>query len=88
MRRPGHHRPLGSTARLRFPDWPRTTRPPMLGDVTYETDGPGGGDLRRYYEVVGVVELARGYRLLCERIAPGTLPGSGDPDAVWAHHRV
>lgn len=72
---------------MRFPHWPRSARPPELGDIICQTDGPNGDDdLRREYEVIGVEETRSGYRLLCERVEYGTLPTSLEPDAIWAFH--
>lgn len=75
---------------MRFPDWPGGSRTPRLGDVISQIDGPGGDpdELRRSYEVIGVEETRTGYRLLCERVEHGTLPGSSDPDAMWPFFNV
>jgi hypothetical protein len=90
MIRPGHHRPLGTTTWMRFPDWPRDRRRPQLLDVIVQTDGPGGDpdEVERAYEVFGVFETKTGYRLHCERIPYGQFPASRDPDAYWAFHNV
>jgi hypothetical protein len=69
---------------MRFPDWPGG-RVPQLLDVILQTDGPGGDpdEVRRAYEVCGVVETRTGYRLLCERIEYGAIPVSEAEDALW-----
>lgn len=71
MRRPGHHRPIGSeTAWSRF-TWEGPA--PQLCDVTFEVTGPGGdpAELERGFELVGIVETSspeRPYRLKFERL--------------------
>lgn len=57
MTRPGHHRPVGSlTAAWRF-HW-HSDEPPTLGDVAFETSGPGGDpeECERAFLLVGVEE--------------------------------
>lgn len=73
MIRPGHHRPLGTTTWMRFPDWPRSHPiQPALLDLIAQRDGPDGDpdDVQRAYEVFGIFETRgeRGYRLHCERV--------------------
>jgi hypothetical protein len=77
---------------MRFPEWTRSgRRQPQLGDVACHADGPDGDpdELRRAYLVIGVEEMnrpGRGYRLVLERVAYGTLPASLDPDAIWTFY--
>jgi hypothetical protein len=88
--RPGHHRPLGTTTTMRFPDWPRDhPTQPRLGDVAREQSGPDARDedaVRRAYLVVGIIETATGYRLLMERVGYETLPDS--LDRLWAYSKT
>lgn len=73
MRRPGHHRPVGSlTAAWRF-SW-NGDEPPTLGDVCFETYGPGGDpdECERAFLLVGIEETGGTvcpYRLTFERLA-------------------
>lgn len=86
MIRPGHHRPLGTTTWLRFPYWHRHARAPQLLDIISQISYPEADDadyVQRSYEVVGVERTKTGYRLLCERVAYGTVPASGYPEAMW-----
>lgn len=74
---------------MRFVDWPRTVRPPDLGDIACQQSGPGArdeDDVRRAYLVIGVEETRNGYRLLVERVAYGTAPQRSG--YVWAYHNV
>lgn len=91
MIRPGHHKPLGTVAVMRFPHWKaETRREPQLGDIAMQTDGPGGepDDVRRAYEIVGVVETATGFKLHMERVEYGTLPAAMKADAIWHFHNL
>lgn len=88
--RPGHHRPLGTTTWMRFPDWPRE-REPHLGDVVYQISCDGADDadaIRRCYLIIGVEETRTGHRLLMERAEYGTVPQDGDPDALWSFYNL
>jgi hypothetical protein len=72
VRRPGHHRPIGSeTAYSRF-SW-HDAPPPELGDVAFEVTGPGGDpdELERGFMLIGIIETSsrdHPYRLKFERL--------------------
>lgn len=92
MIRPGHHRPLGTTARMRFATWEQD-RLPQLGDVACQSSSAGANDqghVRRCYVVVGIEEgrTPRSLRLVMERVEYGTLPDSLDPDALWSFYNL
>lgn len=89
--RPGHHRPLGSTTRSRFV-W-NGDRLPELGDVACQVSAEGAGDedlVRRAFRVVGFEEgrSRDRFRLVLERVEYGTVPASGDPEALWCFWNV
>lgn len=84
--RPGHHRPLGTTTRMRFPDWPNDEPfRPALGDVIRQETCEGAGDegaVRRAYLLVGIEETRTGYRFLAERVAYEAEPVP--PGVAWS----
>lgn len=89
--RPGHHRPLGTTTSMRFPDWGADNQPPQLGDVAWEQSGDGidnADRVLRAYTVVGVLEGRKpgAYRLIMERVAWETMPPDGR--RVWTFWKL
>lgn len=59
---------------MRFPNWPRATRLPELGDVALQASCEGAEDwdvVRRAYRVVGLEEgrKPRSFTLVMERVA-------------------
>lgn len=91
MIRPGHHKPLGTVAVMRFPRWKADhQREPQLGDIAMQTERPGcdPDEVRRAYEVVGVIETAAGFKLHMERVEYGTLPAAMRADAIWHFYNL
>lgn len=89
--RPGHHRPLGTSTKMRFPDWPSEHRAPELGDVVAQTSGRDThdeDDVRRAYRIDGIEETRTGYRLVMTRVEYETLPESLDPTALWTYYSL
>lgn len=75
---------------MRFTEW-HSDREPVLGDVLVQVSYAGADDwdvLRRSYLVVGIKETRNAWHLLCERVEHGTVPESGDPDAMWPFYRM
>lgn len=73
---------------MRFPEW-NQERAPDLGDIAYQTSGPGTNDewfICRAYRVVGVEETRSGYRILMERVEFGTVAET--EDQLWNFHNL
>lgn len=90
--RPGHHRPLGTTTRMRFVEW-SSERLPQLGDIACQASAHGACDedvVRRVYRVVGIEEGRdpKRFKLVMERVEYGTLPESLDETAIWSFYHL
>lgn len=86
MIRPGHHRPLGTVAKMRF-TW-QGDRLPELQDVALWTSGPAADDYveaKRAYRVVGIEEGRdrEHFKLLLERISWDEALDETDGDRPW-----
>lgn len=87
-RRRGHHRPHGTTTRIRL-DW-TTDGEPELADVAVEIPGPDGdpADLEHCFLVVGVEEGRDPgrFNLVLER-RPFEIPDDATSWAFYRHER-